>query len=230
MATINQLPSEQRPREKLANDGAQSLSDAELIAIFLRTGLKGESAIEIGNRLIAKFGSLTSLGQLDAKELSKERGLGLAKASQLLACFELGARVAKEELRKEPLNEPQAIAEFLRPIIGYRKTECLLVLAVDNKLRLIQYKEVSSGTVDQTLAHPREILRPVILNQAAGFFLAHNHPSGDPRPSNADRGFTEKIKNAASLMSVSFHDHLIIGQPCANQKGYYSFSESGALG
>lgn len=229
MSTIKQLPKEQRPREKLAQSGAHTLSDAELIAIFLRTGVKGESAIEIANKLINKYGSLSELGKLEARELANEKGLGLAKASQLLACFELGARVAKEQLSKRALNSPSLIKEFLSPIIGDKRTETLIVLAVDSKLRLIKYETISKGDVSSTSAHPREILRPVILHQASGFFLAHNHPSGDPTPSMADRQITKKLVEAAKLMNISLHDHIIIGKNSENHASYYSFSEAGQL-
>lgn len=229
MAKISNIPSEQRPREKLVKQGAHTLSDAELIAIFLRTGVQGASAIEVGKQLIEKHGSLSKLGRLDATEIAQEKGLGLAKASQLLACFELGARVAKEELMTQQMDGPATIAEFLTPILGHRSTETLLVLAVDRKLNLIRYQEISSGDVSSTIAHPRDILRPVILHQAEGFFLAHNHPSGDPAPSNADLSMTKKVAEAAKLMRVSLHDHLIIGKPSAGQKGYYSFKEAGNL-
>ena len=229
MATINDLPSEQRPREKLVSHGANSLSDAELVAIFLRTGVQGCSAIEVARNLIQKHGSLAQLGRLEPKEIAREKGLGLAKASQLLACFELGARVAREQLQSQKLDSPEITAEFLRPILGHRRTETLLVLAVDRKLNLIKYEEISQGDVSSTIAHPRDILRPVILHQAEGFFLAHNHPSGDPTPSAADHKITQRVAEAAKLMNISFHDHLIIGQSSARHKAYYSFNELGKI-
>ena len=229
MASIPNLPSEQRPREKLVNLGAASLSDAELLAIFLRTGVQGESAIDIGKKLIIKHGSLAQLGRLEAKEIAQEKGLGLAKASQLLACFELGARVAKESLQQTKMDDPHRVAQFLRPIIGNRRTETLLVIVVDRKLNLIKYQEISQGDVSSTIAHPRDILRPVIIHQGEGLILAHNHPSGDPTPSIADRTITERVADAAKLMNVRLFDHLIIGQNSDNHSDYYSFSESGLL-
>lgn len=226
---IPDLPKEQRPREKLVKDGVESLSDAELLAIFLRTGSAGVSAIQLGELLIKKHGSLAQLGRLEVKELSAEKGLGVAKSSQLLACFELGARVAKERLKKEPLNDPARVVKFLSKILGHHTTEKLLVLAVDPKLNLIKYKEVSAGTVSSTSAHPREILRPVLLEQASGFFLAHNHPSGDPTPSSADRAITKSVKEAAQIMQITFHDHIIIGKESDSHPPYYSFSQQGHL-
>ncbi len=229
MATISNLPIEQRPREKLVQLGAQTLSDAELIAIFLRTGIQGASAIEVAKNLIQKHGSLSQLGRLEAAEIAQEKGLGLAKASQLLACFELGARVAKEEIKTAKMDSPETIANFLQAILGHKRTETLLVLAVDRKLNLIRYQEVSSGDVSSTSAHPRDILRPVIVNQAEGFFLAHNHPSGDPTPSPADIKVTQNVAEAAKLMKINFHDHLIIGKASRHNDSYYSFSEAGRL-
>ncbi len=229
MAVLSSLPAELRPREKLVNLGPQSLSDAELIAILLRVGVQGASAIEVAQGLIQRHGSLRQLGRLDPREIAQQKGLGLAKASQLLACFELGARVAKEELRSRPMTKPSEIADFIRPILGHRRTEALLVLAVDRKLNLIRYQEISSGDVSSTVAHPRDILRPVILHQAEGLFLAHNHPSGDPTPSRADLRLTERVADAARLMQVTLHDHLIIGHTSESHSGYYSFNEAGKL-
>jgi len=229
LAKITNLPSDQRPREKLVQQGAQSLSDAELLAIFLRTGIQGASAIEVGRRLLERHGSLGALGKLEAKEIAQEKGLGIAKASQLLASFELGARVAKESLKAVKMDSPTTISDFLRPILGHKRTETLLVLAVDKKLNLIRYQEISNGDTSSTIANVRDILRPVILHQADGFFLAHNHPSGDVTPSAADDRTTARVSEAAKLMNVTFQDHIIIGKPTEHKKGYYSYTEVGKL-
>jgi len=137
--------------------------------------------------------------------------------------------VAKERLAKRSLSDPAEIADFLKAILSHRRTETLLVLAVDGKLNLIHFEEVSQGGVNSTIAHPREILRPVIMHQAAGFLLAHNHPSGDPAPSRADLNITREVEKAAKLMRVTFHDHLIIGNETSSHKAYYSFKERGLL-
>ncbi|MGE9269068.1 MAG: RadC family protein, partial [Verrucomicrobiales bacterium] len=190
---IRDLPSDERPREKMARLGAGALSAAELLAIFLRTGTKGRSAIEIGRDLVEKHGSIGALGRLGIKELSQEHGLGLAKACQLAAAFEMGARVARETVETRALNCPERIFEYLAPLTAGLRQEVLHVLVLDSRLKLVHMEEVTRGLVNETLAHPREVLRPVILHLGHSFVLTHNHPSGDPTPSSADRRFTKQV-------------------------------------
>ena len=226
---IHDLPDDERPREKMARLGAGTLSSAELLAIFLRTGTKGTSAIEIGRQLIRKHGSLANLGKLSIKELSQEHGLGIAKACQLAAAFEMGARVSRESVQKVQLSTSDVIYDFLAPITAHFTQEVLSVLILDSQLRLIEMVEISRGTVDNTLAHPREILHPVITRLGKCFILTHNHPSGDPTPSKADCRLTEQIEKAAGIMDLRFRDHIIIGRPSDGRQPYYSFSENKKL-
>jgi DNA repair protein RadC len=223
------MPHDERPREKLAKLGAAALDNAELMALFLSTGTRGRSAIEIGRDLIRKYGSLGALGALPVSELAKEHGLGLAKASKLAAAFELGARVAREQLRDTPLNSPELIHEFFAPQLRHLAQEQVVVAVVDARLRHIGTTVVSMGTVSETTAHPREILRPVITRGAHGFVLIHNHPSGDPSPSRADELVTRRLVDAATLMQVEFLDHVIIGKPSPGRSAYYSFREAGIV-
>lgn len=227
MGTIHDLPEEQRPREKLVNQGAQSLTDSELLAIFLRTGLKGETAIEVGQRLLKTFGNLSALARLDAKQLSQQKGLGIAKATQLLACFEMGSRAARETLLSHPIDSSEMLYQLMSPLLIHQKVESLYVISVDTKLNCIHHEEITKGSIDRSIAHPRDIIRPVILNQAAGFFLAHNHPSGDPTPSKADFEVTKNIREVAKLFQITFHDHLIVGKESHRHEAYYSFREEG---
>ncbi len=223
------MPECERPREKLSRHGPSALDHAELMALFIATGTRGRSAIEIGRDLIRKYGSIGALGGLPVSELAKEHGLGLAKASKLAAAFELGIRVAREQLRCMPLDTPERIHEFFAPQMRHLVQEQVVVAVVDARLRHIGTNVVSIGTVNESNAHPREILRPVITRGAHGFVLIHNHPSGDPSPSRADEIITRRLIDAASLMQVLFLDHVIIGRPSPGREPYFSFREAGMI-
>ncbi len=226
---IQDLPYGERPREKLAQLGPASLDHAELMALFISTGTKGRSAIEIGRDLIRKYGSMGALGGLPVSELAKEYGLGLAKASKLAAAFELGTRVAREQLREIPLDTPELIHAFFAPQMRHLTQEQVVVAVVDTRLRHLGTTVVSMGTVSESAAHPREILRPVITRGAHGFILIHNHPSGDPSPSRADETVTRRLVEASALMQVCFLDHVIIGKPSPGRAAYFSFREAGIV-
>lgn len=226
---IHDLPSDQRPREKLSRLGPTALDNAELMALFISTGTKGRSAIDIGRDLIAKYGSMGALGALPVGELAKERGLGLAKASKLAAAFELGIRVAREQIRDIPIDTPERIHDFFAPQLRHLAHEQVVVAVVDTRLRHIGTSVVSIGTVSESSAHPREVLRPVITRGAFGFVLIHNHPSGDPSPSRADETVTRNLVEASNLMQVRFLDHVIIGRPSAGRLPYFSFREAGIV-
>ena len=230
MAKIPDLPKDERPRERLARLGASSLSDAELMAIFLRVGVKGSSAIEVGRKLLKKYGSLTELGGLSVKELSAEHGLGPAKAAQLIAAFEFGARCANEKMSREPMNSAAAIYEAMAPRLAHEKKEHVLIILLDTKLRATRTIELSVGNTDTALCEPRDVLHHVIINQASSFVLVHNHPSGDPSPSRQDLVLTKKISEACEIMRLRFVDHMIIGRPSDDHKSpYYSFTGAGVL-
>lgn len=226
---IQDMPSDQRPREKLAKLGPAALDNAELMALFISTGTKGRSAIDIGRDLLSKYGSIGALGGLPVSELAKEKGLGLAKASKLAAAFELGTRVAREQLRDTPLDTPERIHDFFGPQLRHLAQEHVVCAVVDARLRHMGTTVVSVGTVNESSAHPREILRPVITRGAYGFILIHNHPSGDPCPSRADERITRNLVEAAKLMQLAFLDHIIIGKPSPGRAAYYSFREAGIV-
>lgn len=226
MAPLSDLPPEDLPREKMRNRGVASLSDAELLAIFLRTGTPSRSAIEIGQDLLNKQQSLAQIGRMTLQELTREHGIGIAKACQLAACFELGSRVAQQSIKRIQFNAPQLVYDHLYPQMGHLRTESLRVILLDPKLRAIAIEEVSKGSVDSTVAHPREIIRVAVLHQCHCFILVHNHPSGDPTPSRADHRLTRLVKRAAELLEIQLADHIIIGQPAENRSAYFSFKES----
>lgn len=226
---IQDLPQGERPREKLAQLGPAALSNAELMALFIASGTKNRSAIAIGHDLIAKYGSMSALGATPVSELAKEPGLGMAKASKLAAAFELGVRVARERVHSSPLDTPERIHEIFGPQLAHLAQEQVLVIPVDSRLRHMGTSVVSVGTVNESSAHPREILRPVITRGAYGFILVHNHPSGDPSPSRADESITRRVAEAATLMQLRFLDHVIIGRAAPGRAPYFSFREAGLI-
>jgi DNA repair protein RadC len=226
---IHDLPYDQRPREKLALLGPSALSNDELMALFISTGTKGVSAIQIGRNLLRKYGSMSALGGVAVSELAKEKGLGLAKASKLAAAFELGARVAREQVQCRPLDCPKVIYEFFAPQMSHLAKEQVVVAVLDTRLRHIGTEIISMGSVNETSAHPCEVLRPVLTRSAGSFILIHNHPSGDPSPSRSDEAVTRRLVEAAKLMRIHMLDHVIIGRPGEGRLGYYSFREAGLV-
>ena len=226
---IHELPEQERPREKLAAHGAAALSDSELIAILLRTGIPGANAVDIGRQLILKFGSLAALSRASLPELAKTKGVGRTKAVQLAAAFGLASRLARESLTDIPLDTPAKIYELLGAEMRQLGKESLRVVLLDSKLRLLHVEQVSLGSLNECLAHPREILRPAVLHNAFAFILVHNHPSGDPAPSDADRRVTLRMAEAARMLQVNFFDHVILGSPAENRAPYFSFREAGVI-
>jgi DNA repair protein RadC len=226
---IREMAEGDRPREKMQRLGVRALSNEELLALFLRTGIKGKSAIQVGREMIQRYGSMSQLGQLSLEEMKKSRGLGLAKASMLVAVFELGRRVAQEQVRNVALDSPELIYQHFAPQMQHLPQEHLVAVLLNTKLQLMAAVDVSRGTVSETLAHPREILHPVINRNAYAFFLMHNHPSGDPVPSRQDVQMTNRVREAAELMQIRFVDHVIIGRPSSGRLPYFSFKESGQM-
>ena len=223
---IKDWPADERPREKLMHHGAGALGDAELLAIFLRTGTPGRSAITVGSEMLsAAGGSLARMAPMDVKSLRKlSKGVGLAKACELAAAFELGKRLARQNALSEPLDTPEKIHAFLGPQLQNLPRESLRIVILDTRHRLIHEEEVSLGTLNESLAHPREIFRPAIIHGAYGFVLVHNHPSGDPTPSRADVDMTRQIMEAARALRIAVHDHLVVGRD-----GVASFKALGLL-
>ena len=227
---IKDQPVSQRPRERLAERGAGALSHAELIAILLRTGLKGANAIAIGEQLIFKYGnSLQALARATVDDLRKIKGIGRDKAVTLLAAFALAERMAKEMCSEsEPLDHPEAVVRLLRAHNLLLKSEKLQVLSLNTRRRLIRIDEPADGTLDTLLVHPREVFRAAIAANAAAVVLAHNHPSGDPTPSEADIKVTRDLIRAGQLLKIDVLDHVIIGRATPERpKDYVSLRELG---
>jgi DNA repair protein RadC len=227
--TINELPAQERPREKLLARGVSALSDAELIAILLRTGTRGANVIVLAEQLLQRFGSLAGLARTPALELAKVKGIGIAKAIQLAASFAVGARLAAERIRNEPIDHPQTVYDLLGPKMHLLDRESLRAVLLDAKQRLITVQEISLGTLNESLAHPREIFKAAITHSAFSFILVHNHPSGDPSPSEADARLTRRVAEASRILQITLHDHVIIGTPQNDSNGYFSFKEAGVI-
>jgi DNA repair protein RadC len=228
-ATIRELPVDERPREKLLARGPSALSDSELIAILLRTGTKGINAIALADRLLRQFGSFAALARTPVQELAKIHGVGSAKAIQLAASFALGSRLARERFFGKTVDSPAAIEELLGPEMRLLDRESLQAVLLDTKQRLLSVQEISKGSLNESLAHPREIFKPCITQSANAFVLVHNHPSGDPSPSEADLRLTRRLLEAARVLQISLLDHVIIGLPRPGGSGYYSFKEAGVI-
>lgn len=227
---IREIPETDRPREKLTERGAASLTDAELIAIFLRTGTAERNVIEVARDVLAARGGLHALARSSVREIrNAAKGIGPAKAAELAAVFEVGKRLARGPGRRPKLDSPQAVHELLAPECEALDRERLFVLLVNTRHQLVWTEVVSIGSLNESIAHPREILRPALIHSAFGFVLAHNHPSGDPSPSEADRRLTRRIHEAADLLQLRLVDHVIIGSPEDGRAPYFSFKENNLL-
>jgi DNA repair protein RadC len=227
--TIHELPEHDRPRERLTRLGAASLSDAELIAILLRTGMKGVNALDLAQGLLKKYQSLGELARCSVQELAKMKGVGPTKAVHLAAAFGLASRVAKEELRREKIDSPELVYKLLGPEMRALTRESLRVVLLDTKYHLKGLHEVSLGSLNESIAHPREIFEPALRYSAFAFILVHNHPSGDPAPSEADRRLTVRLNEGARLLQIQMLDHVIIGTGDNGRQPFFSFREAGLL-
>ncbi len=208
---LTKLPENERPRERLLQAGGAALSDAELVAVLLRTGRPGISAIEMGQELIAERGGLGGLLSADATHL-KRSGLGNAKAATLLAAVELGRRLARVRMpRRDLLDRPDAVASYLSLRYAQEDQEVMGALYLDVRNRLIAESDIYRGTLSRAAVEPRAILKEGLLHSASGFILFHTHPSGDPSPSVEDLTFTRRMAEAGELLGVRLLDHMILG-------------------
>lgn len=226
---IRELPQDERPREKLLAHGASALSEAELIAILLRTGRVGANVVDVARELLKKYGSLQELSRCGVDELRKIGGIGRAKALHLVAAFGLGQRLAEQRWSKEKLDSPERIVALLGPELQTLRTESLRVVLLDTRYHLIRVEQVSTGSVNESIAHPREVFRPAMLGSAYAVIVVHNHPSGDPTPSQADHSLTRRLGEAAELLQIKLLDHIIVGAPAEGRPSYFSFKEAGVL-
>ena len=223
--SITDWPLDERPREKLLSRGADSLSDAELIAIFLRTGVKGRSVLDIARDLLARFGSVSALLAADVRALCATAGLGRAKYAQLAAVMEMARRALKEKLsRGSALSSPRAVRDYLRLKLQDRPHEVFVGVFLDAQNRVLAVEELFRGTLTQTSVYPREVVKRALHHNAAALIFAHNHPSGVAEPSRSDEALTQALKQALALVDVKVLDHFVVGAEAA-----MSFAERGLL-
>jgi DNA repair protein RadC len=229
-STIRDLPEDDRPREKLSRLGAQSLSEPELLALFFGSGLPGMTAIELGRVLLEHFGSLRKLAGSSVGELSQIKGIGPAKSSQLAAVFELGRRLSRERLVERVIDSPETVYELLGDEMSALPYESLRAILLNTRSHLIKVEEVTRGGLNESVAHPREILRAALTHHAYSFILVHNHPSGDPSPSSADRALTKRLYSASEEIGIPLVDHVIIGSHSESRpEAFFSFAEAGLI-
>ncbi len=222
---ITDWPVHERPRERLLAHGPAALSDAELLAIFLRTGVRGKTAVDLARELLSGYGSLRSLLDADRKQFCKGLGLGAAKYVQLQAVLEMGRRHLRETLeRGDALSNPDETRDYLTVRLRGYTHEVFACLFLDNRHRIISFDEMFHGTIDGTSVHPREVVKCALGHNAAAVIFAHNHPSGVAEPSRADEAITRRLKDALALVDIRVLDHLIIGDGHT-----VSFAERGLL-
>lgn len=210
--TIRDWPAEERPREKLLKRGAGALSDAELLAIFLRTGCRGLSAVDVARNLLRNYGSISGLIDADLDSFCETPGLGTAKFCQLQAVTELTRRHLGEKLQRDQVfNSPAEVRAYLQASLGGRHREVFLVLFLDTRHRLLGSEELFSGTIDGASVHPREVVKRALQKNAAAVIVAHNHPSGVAEPSAEDRQITLRLRDALQLIDVRLLDHFVVG-------------------
>jgi len=226
---LKDQPAGERPRDRLVERGAAALSSAELIAILIRTGLRGANALDIGKQLVQKFGSLCAMRQASVDDLQCIRGVGRDKAVTLVAAFTLACKMAEELQRESPvIDNPEAIVRLLREQNRVMEVETFQVLLLNTRRRLLRVEQISQGTLDTLLVHAREVFKPAISARAAAIALAHNHPSGDPTPSEADIKVTRDLIRAGQLIKIEVVDHVILGRATVDRlKDYSSLRELG---
>ena len=223
--SLKDLPAEMRPREKLLARGPGALSDIELLALLLRTGLPGKGVFDLAEHVLREFGGFAGLLRVDASALTRIKGLGPAKRAEVAAVIEMARRAMAQQLQATPVfDSPQKVKDYVSLQIGARTQEVFAVLFLDSQHRLLQLEELFRGSLTQTSVYPREVVRRALELNAGAVILAHNHPSGLAEPSRADEFLTQSLKGALQLVDVRVLDHLVVGQGSV-----VSFAERGLL-
>jgi len=208
--TINDLPKSERPRERLKKFGAEALSTQELLALILKTGVRGESVMVTATRLLSKFGNIKGISEASLEELMEVPGIGLAKASQIKASFELARRKDEPTDKKITIKSSKDVVKAVKSQLKDKKKEHFLVLSLDSRNHIINTSDISIGTLNASLVHPREVFKEAIQSLAASVILVHNHPSGEAEPSEGDLQITKRLVEAGKIMSIEVLDHIII--------------------
>ncbi|MCC6353386.1 MAG: DNA repair protein RadC [Verrucomicrobiae bacterium] len=227
---LHEMPNEQRPRTRLFERGPGARRDAELLAVLLPTGPKGACALQVAEELMARFRDLPSIARAPVEELAKVPGVGEVKAAQIHAAIEIGVRLARRRAAANKFDDASRIAELVGPEMRLLPAENARVVLLNAKLHLIAVEDVSRGLLDQALVHAREVFAPAIARRAYAVVLAHNHPSGDPTPSEADIRITRALRESSKVLDIPLLDHVIIGAPStAYPEGWFSFKAAGYL-
>ena len=223
--TIRDLPRPERPRERLQKFGPEALSAQELLVLVIGRGIPKKSVMSIAQELLTRFGNVKAISQATIEELSQIKGIGLAKAAQIKACFELGKRQDLEpELRDFNIKEPQSVVKAIRASIQDKAKEHFKLILLNPRNKIIGISTISIGTLNASLVHPREVFKDAIKHSAASVVLAHNHPSGDPEPSEDDLTITKRLMEAGKILGIEVIDHIIIAK-----NGFLSFKERGLV-
>jgi DNA repair protein RadC len=223
--SIINWPEGEKPRERLLKYGAKSLTDAELLAIILRTGTLGDNAIELARKILTRYKALRNIACKNVSELKKIKGLGNAKISQILAAFEIGKRFIQEKSLARPgIRTSEDIISYIKPELRDLKKEIFKLIILNSKNKVLKTSTISEGTLTQSLVHPREVLKEAIIESAASVIFVHNHPSGEPKPSSYDIKLTKELIKAFDLVGIKVLDHIIIGD-----NDYYSFFDNGII-
>jgi len=223
--TIHDLPRQERPRERLQKFGAEALSAQELLALVIGRGIPKKSVMNIAQELLARFGNVKAIGQATIEELSQIKGIGLAKAAQIKASFELGRREELEpELKNFDIKDPESVVKAIRASIKDKAKEHFKLILLNPRNKIIGISTISIGTLNASLVHPREVFKDAIMHTAASVVLAHNHPSGDPEPSEDDITITKRLIEAGKILGIEVMDHIIIAK-----NGFFSFKEKGLI-
>ena len=227
---LQEIPPDERPREKAERHGCETLADAELLAIFIRTGVPGKNALQVARDLLRDCGGFAELARCSPKEIRRlGKGIGPAKSLEMAAAFEIGNRLARGKSIAPLLDTPERVFDAFGKEFMALRQESLRVLLLDTRLRLIRAEEITRGSVSECMAHPREIFRQAMIHSAYAVVVLHNHPSGDPAPSAADIRITRSLREAAALLQINLIDHIILGSPDGGRVPYYSFKEAGHL-
>lgn len=223
---VRDIPVEERPRERMLQYGPESLSNAELLAILLRTGSSRESVFQLAHKILSEMETLQNLYEISIEELTKIRGIGPAKAIQIKAAIELGKRIIKQvSMDKIPVRSPGDVADYLMEDLKYLKQEHFIALLLDTKNQIVAKETISIGTLNSSLVHPREVFKPAIKKSVSAIIIVHNHPSGDPTPSREDIEVTKRLAKAGEILGIDVLDHVIIGD-----SKYTSLKDKGLFG
>ncbi|NIV04026.1 DNA repair protein RadC [Candidatus Saccharibacteria bacterium] len=225
-ARITDWPEGERPREKLMQLGPARLSDSELLAILLRTGTKTQTAVDLAKTIVTRYGNLQDLSEMEYQEFFRLKGIGPVKAVTLIAAFEVARRIASLPLKQKlKVTDPKVVYNRYEPLMSHLKKELFTILILNSANVLLRDVQISEGTLNSSLVHPREVFRSAILESAASIVLLHNHPSGEVEPSREDKNITQRLVEAGKMLDMPVLDHIIIGH-----KNYFSFRQAGLIG